>query len=139
MTESTRQNGEKEPDAEERDGQDLPDGTAQAAETAAAAEPADTGLADAVARVLDTPTFVGAVVDRVVEKVSEDVTQKVGEQLAREIIDTAGEGLSDAVADRIAEAWQRAARASNTAASNGWTLRPRQRGHTPRRGRNPKA
>jgi hypothetical protein len=55
------------------------------------------------------------------------------------VIDTAGDQLAKAVAELIADAWQRAARTSSVAAGNGWTLRPRQRGSSPSRGRNPRA
>jgi hypothetical protein len=91
------------------------------------------------AGVLGSPAFVGAVVQGVVEKMSDEVPGKVADRLAREVMESAGDRLADAVADRIADAWQRAARTSNAAAGNGWTLRPRQRGTQVPRGRNPKA
>jgi hypothetical protein len=91
------------------------------------------------ARMLGSPAFVGAVVQGVVEKMSDEVPGKVADRLAREVMESAGDRLADAVADRIADAWQRAARTSNAAAGNGWTLRPRQRAAQAPRGRNPKA
>ena len=92
-----------------------------------------------VAGVLGDPAFVGAVVSGVLEKMCNEVPGTVADRLAREVMDSAGDRLADAVADRIADAWQRAARTSNAAAGNGWTLRPRQRGSSASRGRNPKA
>jgi hypothetical protein len=100
---------------------------------------ADAALARAmVTRVLGSPAFVSAVVQGVVEEMSDEVPAKVADRLARDVMDSANDRLADAVAGRIADAWQRAARTCNAAAGNGWTLRPRQRGNAPR-GRNPKA
>jgi hypothetical protein len=97
------------------------------------------GTDAAMARVLGDPAFVEAVVCGVLEKMCNEVPGTVADRLAREVMDSAGDRLADAVADRIANAWQRAARTSNAAAGNGWTLRPRQRGSSASRGRNPKA
>jgi hypothetical protein len=91
-----------------------------------------------VARVLGSPAFVKSVVQGVVEEMSDEVPAKVADRLARDVMDSAGDRLAEAVAGRIADAWQRAARTCTAAAGNGWTLRPRQRG-SPSRGRNPKA
>ena len=91
-----------------------------------------------VARVLGSPAFVQAVVQGVAEEMSDEVPAKVADRLARDVMDSAGDRLAEAVAGRIADAWQRAARTCNAAAGNGWTLRPRQRGSASR-GRNPKA
>jgi hypothetical protein len=108
------------------------------------APPVDVDSADAtlaramVARVLGSPPFVKAVVQGVVEEMSDEVPAKVADRLARDVMDSAGDRLAEAVAGRIADAWQRAARTCTVAAGNGWTLRPRQRG-SPSRGRNPKA
>ncbi len=91
-----------------------------------------------VARVLGSPAFVKAVVQGVVEEMSDEVPGKVADRLARDVMDSANDRLAEAVAGRIADTWQRAARTSTAAAGNGWTLRPRQRSNVPR-GRTPKA
>jgi hypothetical protein len=91
------------------------------------------------ARMLQDRAFVNLVVDSLAERMGAAVANHVVARVAREVIDTAGDQLARAVAERIAETWQRAARTSSAAAGNGWTLRPRQRGNNPTRGRNPRA
>ena len=92
-----------------------------------------------VTRLLADDTFIGTIVEHLAQKTGDRLTHELAAKVAREVIDTGGDQLARTVAELIADAWQRAARTTSAAAGNGWTLRPRQRGTNPSRGRNPRA